>query len=72
MRKIGDGIYTFRGSWILKNKDGWEVDGCLHIFKALIDAKEYINKTLDSTNQREPRIVREWTIEEDYKSTLPV
>ena len=66
MQKIANGIYTHRGVWILKNKDGWTVDNCLHIFKALTDAKEYINKTMDGTNKKEPRIVREWTIEEDY------
>lgn len=67
MRKVFNGVYEHRGVMILENKDGWVVDDCLHIFKALIDAKEYINKFLDGTNTREPRIVREWTIEEDYQ-----
>lgn len=66
MHKIVDGVYTYRGAWVMRNKDGWIVDNCLHIFKALTDAKEYINKTWDGTHTKEPRIVREWTIEEDY------
>ncbi len=68
MQKIANGIYTHRGNWILKNKDGWIVDNCLHIFKTLNDAREYINQILDGTNKREPRIVREWTIAEDYNT----
>lgn len=66
MQKIANGIYTHRGNWIYENKDGWIVDNCLHIFKALTDAREYINQVMDGTNKREPRIVREWTIDEDY------
>ena len=67
MRKIADGIYIYRGIWILRGKDGWWTDdGSLLIFKALSDCREHINKRMDSTNTREPRVVREWTIEEDH------
>ena len=71
MRRISRGhIYLHRGVWIFRtlSKDGWYIDtGCLHVFPTLEDARQYINQTLDSTNTREPRILREWNIEQDYR-----
>lgn len=67
MRRITEGLYIHRGYMILKHKEGWMVDYSLNIFKALIDCKNYINKSCDSTNTGEPRIIREWTIEKDYR-----
>lgn len=62
MKKLCDGIYTHRGSEIIKDEQGIWICGCFHIFKTLNDAKEYVNKTMDSTNKKEPCIIGEWQI----------
>lgn len=60
MRKIVDGIYTHRGYEILQDEQGIWVSGFLHIFPTWNDAREFINKRLDGTNKKEPKIVGEW------------
>lgn len=60
MRKITEGIYTHRGNWILKDEQGIYVEGFLEIFKTWSDAREFVNKRIDGTNKREPKIAGEW------------
>ena len=71
MRRISRGqMYLHRGAWIFRtpSKDGWYIDtGCMYVFPTLEDARQYINKIFDGTNTREPRILREWNIEQDYR-----
>lgn len=62
MRKIADGIYTHRGSEILKDEQGIWVAGWLYLFKTYTDARFFIDKIIDGTNKREPVIVGEWKI----------
>lgn len=64
MKKLCDGIYTHRGNDIIKDEQGIWVCGHLHIFKTLNDAKEFINKIIDSTNKKEPQIIGEWHMEQ--------
>ena len=58
MKKIC-GWYEHRGKLICKNYGGWVVvDGyCYSVFKTLMDAKYYIDKTHDGSNKSEPRII---------------
>jgi len=60
MNKLCDNIYTHRGYWIIKDKQGICVENHLEIFKAWNDAREFINKIIDGTNKSEPRIVGTW------------
>ncbi len=60
MRKISDGIYVHRNLWITKDEQGICVEGHLEIFPTWNDAREFINKWLDGTNKKEPRIIGEW------------
>lgn len=63
MTKLFDGLYTHRGHDIIKDEQGIFVVGCLHLFKTLNDARNYVDKTMDSTNRKEPVIVGEWNAE---------
>lgn len=63
MRKLSDGIYIHRGYAIIKDNQGISIEGILSIFPTWNDAREFINKRLDGTNKREPRIIGEWSIE---------
>lgn len=60
MRKIADGIWKHRNQFIMKDKDGiwidWEIKS-FDLYASLEDAKQAINKYLDGTNTREPRVV---------------
>jgi len=69
MDMIVKGIYTHRGNTITKSRfgKGWDVNGELEIFKTAEDAKQYINKTLDSTNTTEPRIIGEMLLDDNDK-----
>ena len=69
MDMIVKGIYTHRGNTITKSRfgKGWDVNGELEIFKTAEDAKQYINKTLDSTNTTEPRIIGQVLLDENDK-----
>ncbi len=60
MRKISDGIYVHRNHWITKDEQGICIEGHLEIFPTWNDAREFINKWLDGTNKKEPRIIGEW------------
>lgn len=58
--RIGNGWYEHRGMMICKNYGGWViVNGCCcySIFKALSDAKNYIDKHYDSSHKAEPRVI---------------
>lgn len=63
MKKLANNIWIHRRVAILKDAQGIWCENSLHLFKTLTDACAYIDKTLDGTNKREPRIVGEW----DYK-----
>ena len=60
MRKISNDIYIHRGYWILRDERGICVENHLEIFKTWNDAREFINKFIDSTNKTEPRIIGMW------------
>lgn len=60
MRKLCDDIYTHRGYSIIKDEQGIWVCNWLHIFPTWNDAREFINKIIDGTNKKEPRIIGEW------------
>lgn len=60
MKKLTDGIYTHRGYDIFKDEQGIWVENHLELFPTWNDAKEFINKLLDGTNKKEPRIIGEW------------
>lgn len=57
--RIGNGWYEHRGIMICKNYGGWViVHGCCYsIFKALSDAKNYIDKCYDGSHKAEPRVI---------------
>lgn len=63
MRKLVDGIYIHRGKAIIKDEQGIFVEGCLHLFKTFNDARNYIDKTHDGSQKKEPVIVGEWSAE---------
>ena len=63
MKKWFDGFYVHRGHDIIKDEQGIYVVGYLHLFKTLNDARNYIDKTMDSTHKKEPVIVGEWSAE---------
>lgn len=65
MTKISDGIYTHRGSDIIKDEQGIWVVGHFEIFKTYNDAKEFINKIMDGTNKKEPVVIGMWKSEYD-------
>lgn len=60
MKKLADDIYTHRNHWIFKDEQGIFVEGYLSLFPTWGDAKEFINKIMDGTNKKEPRIIGEW------------
>lgn len=60
MKKLTDGIYTHREYDIFKDEQGIWVENHLELFPTWNDAKEFINKLLDGTNKKEPRIIGEW------------
>lgn len=59
MRKIANNIYFHRGYCIFKDEQGIWVENHLELFPTWNDAREFINKMLDSTNKTEPRIIGE-------------
>lgn len=63
MEKICENIYIHRKKCIIKDEQGIYVEGCLHLFKTFNDARNYIDKTMDGTNKKEPVIVGEWSAE---------
>ena len=60
MKKIVNGIYTHRGYWIFKDEQGIYVENHLELFPTWNDAKDFINKIVDGTNIKEPRIIGLW------------
>lgn len=60
MTKIANDIYFHRGYCIFKDGQGIWVENHLELFPTWNDAREFINKMLDSTNKTEPRIIGEW------------
>lgn len=60
MKKLTEDVYTHRGYWIIKDKQGICIENHLEIFKTWNDAKEFINKITDGTHKKEPRIIGEW------------
>lgn len=64
MRRIADGIYIHKGCLIMKDEQGICVENHLEIFPTWNDAREFINKILDGTNKKEPRIVGIWECKE--------
>lgn len=62
MTKITDGIYTHRGHDILKDEQGIWVLGWFHLFKTYADARYFIDKIMDGSNKKEPKIVGEWKV----------
>ena len=63
MQKLIDGIYTHKGRMILKDEQGIYVEGSLLLFKTFNDARNFIDKTHDGSNKKEPVIVGEWSAE---------
>jgi hypothetical protein len=63
MRKISNGLYEHRGSWIWTDNQGICVEDYPHIFKTYTDARLFIDKILDGTHKREPKIIGEWKME---------
>ncbi len=60
MRKIANDIYAHRGYDIFKDNQGIWVESHLELFPTWNDAREFINKLLDETNKKEPRIIGMW------------
>lgn len=48
----------------MKDEQGICVENHLEIFPTWNDAREFINKILDGTNKKEPRIVGIWECKE--------
>ena len=67
MRHLAPGIYEYRRTLILKSQGGWCYENHLDIYATLEDAKQAINKMMDGTNTREPRVIGQWS--EDYEKT---
>ena len=66
MRKICENIWLHRSELIIKDEQGIWIDWKIRsfdLYKTIEDAKQAINKYLDGTNTKEPRIVGEWKIE---------
>lgn len=54
-------IYFHRGKWIIRHTQGICVEGYLELFPTFTDAKHFINKILDGSNEREPIIIGMWS-----------
>lgn len=58
---IANEIYTHRGSWIIRDDETGliAVENHKYWFKTFADARRYIDKFCDSTNDKEPVIIGE-------------
>lgn len=63
MKRLADGIYIHRGWLMIKDEQGICIENHLEIFPTWNDAREFINKIMDSTNKTEPRIIGMWKCE---------
>ena len=63
MKKLVDGVYIHRRHLITKDEQGICVEDNLEIFPTWNDAREYVNKIMDGTHKKEPRIIGMWSMD---------